>query len=917
MREIFLIRIGDQQYAVWKDEIESVTNIPTLHRLPLSPSCIAGMSIIDGRTITLADLPVCIGHAPASANGKSRILMLSGNGKISGFLVQGEIDSLALQPDALVPMPGYLTTEVIDSCAILASAPIPVINLHQLVQHLLKDGHEQPQPSLSIPAAGPRPAPAAKFRLFSLNEELFAADAADIEDAGAKTGNTAALSAVPRYVKGIVLHDRALLPLIDLAQRISLQPAANTDQMLVARFGDAKFGLLIDQDHSARSLSEVRVRELPPLARSFWLSTALGHANGIVPVIDIAALLSHDAVREETPLHQRYHPDSSFPSLFGTADADIVEFSLLGAKHALPKAEVADVIPFKPWRVLPGDAPEIMTGVAEHEGEILPVLDLAMVFGRRSLTTPDWEMMVVKNGDFRALVITDTVFGERRLPLAIQRAVPILLPHRVVYGCYPDAEAVRLILNVEAMAVHFEKSLVQELLPAMSVEMKQAPAQIVPSLLPEKGESGYDSQAQQESELQPEPVADSVSREKAVNVAEEIPVAAEAESSGQEEAIAQAGEEGPPENSAEAVSETAAIEEPKAEESDALPTQSFEEPAGTAEEQIIPVASSEEQAIVEERPDEEIVAVTPAVETIAGGKPRDLVAASLPSEGHVIAQDEKRLDQAASEEPTISEAAATEAVQIEEKAPEQETPVVTEPVAKPPVAEAVQEAMSGPSSVVSDEQELQPEPEKQAQPEPAAASVGMTGAISSITEAAGREQTPAAVQQPVSLRPEESRPAADRPSPSRPAYDQATSEQFSKKWIPYAAAAVILIGLLYFVGTSNKPAVQKNVQVAERAASQPAGPKAGSSPIIQKQQPTPAPEPKPQPKSRRPSLELDIPKNLPVSTELYIVVRGDTLWSISERFTGNPFNYPRIAGENRIADPDLIFPGQKIRLVKK
>jgi nucleoid-associated protein YgaU len=49
---------------------------------------------------------------------------------------------------------------------------------------------------------------------------------------------------------------------------------------------------------------------------------------------------------------------------------------------------------------------------------------------------------------------------------------------------------------------------------------------------------------------------------------------------------------------------------------------------------------------------------------------------------------------------------------------------------------------------------------------------------------------------------------------------------------------------------------------------------------------------------------------------VYVVQKGDTLWSISQRFTGSPYNYPRIAGENRIAEPDLIFPGQRIRLLK-
>jgi nucleoid-associated protein YgaU len=63
-------------------------------------------------------------------------------------------------------------------------------------------------------------------------------------------------------------------------------------------------------------------------------------------------------------------------------------------------------------------------------------------------------------------------------------------------------------------------------------------------------------------------------------------------------------------------------------------------------------------------------------------------------------------------------------------------------------------------------------------------------------------------------------------------------------------------------------------------------------------------------------LVLEVPADRPVDIEVYLVVEGDTLWSISKRFTGNPLNYPRIAGENRIADPDLIFPGQKIRLKK-
>jgi nucleoid-associated protein YgaU len=47
---------------------------------------------------------------------------------------------------------------------------------------------------------------------------------------------------------------------------------------------------------------------------------------------------------------------------------------------------------------------------------------------------------------------------------------------------------------------------------------------------------------------------------------------------------------------------------------------------------------------------------------------------------------------------------------------------------------------------------------------------------------------------------------------------------------------------------------------------------------------------------------------------VYKVKRGDTLWGISKRYTGSGFNYPDMAKDNEIDNPDLIFPKQKIRV---
>jgi nucleoid-associated protein YgaU len=54
------------------------------------------------------------------------------------------------------------------------------------------------------------------------------------------------------------------------------------------------------------------------------------------------------------------------------------------------------------------------------------------------------------------------------------------------------------------------------------------------------------------------------------------------------------------------------------------------------------------------------------------------------------------------------------------------------------------------------------------------------------------------------------------------------------------------------------------------------------------------------------------------ATEYYIIEKGDTLWGIAEKTLGNGAKYTEIFEENRevIEDPDLIFPGQKIRIPK-
>lgn len=53
--------------------------------------------------------------------------------------------------------------------------------------------------------------------------------------------------------------------------------------------------------------------------------------------------------------------------------------------------------------------------------------------------------------------------------------------------------------------------------------------------------------------------------------------------------------------------------------------------------------------------------------------------------------------------------------------------------------------------------------------------------------------------------------------------------------------------------------------------------------------------------------------------QYYVIQSGDSLWKISSEFYGNGAKYQAIFEANRevIKDPDLIYPGQKIRIPKQ
>ena len=827
MRHLLILSIAGTRYGLWEDEIVAVRDVPGIHRIPLSPACIAGMSILDDRTVTLADLAVCLGLPPLGRDMPARLLLMSDQEKVAGFVVEDRISRIEASPENVLPMPEYLKTAVVGSCVLHASELMPVININALFGRIRKADREPAMAEFVVPSAAPTDIESVKsVRVFSAGQQVFAAPAAGLEEESFPPGRITKLSLIPPYVKGVAPHDRKVFPLIRLAQLMKLPKAGMESAMIPADLSGAPFGFLVDEDGGTQFSRDFTIEPLPPLAQSLWVPTAARHHGALLPLIDLGMLMSPRHSDIGVPLPDRYHPDSQFPDQFRKEEVVVAEFSLLGARHALPRAEVEDTVPFKPYRSVPNVQP-IVAGVAEHKGELLPVLDLATVFGRRSLAQPEWKMIVVRNGDFRALVITESYYGERRLPVDQQRVVPIVLPHSVVYGCYPDKDVVRLILNVEALAVHFDLSLVKSFLGALSKEMQEAPAEIVPALLPEEYMVG-------------EPVVSATVPKGAVAI-------------GADTERLKAEEAAPARQDAEIrVTEEARAETEQAE----LARREVEDQAGADDAERL---RQEAEARSRKEAAEEQARIAAEAQALQEADERERAEEAARQQ----AAEEERLRLETEERERLEAEARAEAERIELARREAEEVVrEAETIARAGDTEVRGAGVSEAGEEADAEERVR----------------GSVAAETAIREVRREHELPAAVSAPRSA----ITPAADEPRPK-------------KSRLIAVLIAVALIVLFYLLGDFRKAPVEHAVREEPAAA---AGRKV----------------PAPKAEIEEP-LVLKVPKGTVMDTEVYEVRKGDTLWHISKRFTGNPFNYPRVAKDNKIANPDLIFPKQKIRIM--
>jgi hypothetical protein len=113
---------------------------------------------------------------------------------------------------------------------------------------------------------------------------------------------------------------------------------------------------------------------------------------------------------------------------------------------------------------------------------------------------------------------------------------------------------------------------------------------------------------------------------------------------------------------------------------------------------------------------------------------------------------------------------------------------------------------------------------------------------------------------------------------------------------------------------SRDAAVEPSLEI-ERRETATTNPEQGPAPVTVAEQQRPEPGQAQTPAIVKRSVTPSAPPQYRERTIIHDVIKGDTLWDIANRYLNDPWRFPELAQRSGIRNPDLIYPGNRVRVI--
>ena len=104
LRELVVVRLGGDRYALPMASVGEVGRPPSLTRVPGLPGWVAGVANWRGRVLAVLDLRPLVGAPAGELDRRGRVLVLSAGGLRAGLLVEQVVGTIVSAPAQVEPV---------------------------------------------------------------------------------------------------------------------------------------------------------------------------------------------------------------------------------------------------------------------------------------------------------------------------------------------------------------------------------------------------------------------------------------------------------------------------------------------------------------------------------------------------------------------------------------------------------------------------------------------------------------------------------------------------------------------------------------------------------------------------------------------------------------------------------------------
>jgi purine-binding chemotaxis protein CheW len=402
------------------DRVQEITTRSQITAVPGAPKFVLGVINLRGQIIPVLDSRQRFHLAPATATGKTRIMVLDLAGEPTGFQVDSVAEVVKLDDFSLKetpPLVAGVRSEYLAGMVTAGHRLITLINLDKILdsseffhRELLTQesgriigfashGQEVEEESDELP-----------FVTFLLGQESFGVALTNVEEI-VDLPQVTKIPDAPAYVLGVICIRDQVLPLLDFTKLLRVEGASDEVQkemVILLSFENARLGMVVD---GIQEIIRIREEEILPAPHTLS-EREKGHLDGVVIRSDRMVSLIRVLEILDREDHQKLVTMSSAISSTRVVeqvenhDLSIVVFRLGDESFGMRLHEVREIIMVGQITPVPR-APAFVEGVLNLRGEVMPVLDLRSRFGleRRECTALSRILITPIGGVFTGLVV--------------------------------------------------------------------------------------------------------------------------------------------------------------------------------------------------------------------------------------------------------------------------------------------------------------------------------------------------------------------------------------------------------------------------------------------------------------------------------------------------------------------------------